>query len=90
MTFLSVRDTATLNGAQFAEAIQKWQEAGRSVYWIGMPGGPAWPAPGISLGPPTDGQIDVTALEYAYDHKPTALNAFKWVIPLAPVSRVQR
>ena len=85
-----VRDTAALNRAQFAETIRQWQQAGRSVYWIGMPGGPAWPATDISLGPPTDGQIDVTALEYAYDHKPTALDALKWVIPLAQVARGQK
>ena len=85
-----VRDTTALNDAQFTEAIRKWQQAGSSVYWIGMPGGPAWPAIDISLGPPADGQIDVVALEYAYDHKPTALSPLKWVIPLAQVSRGQR
>jgi hypothetical protein len=85
-----VRDTTALDRTQFIKAIHGWQQAGRNVYWIGMPGGPAWPALDISLGPPAVGQIDVVALEGAYDHKPTALNTLKWVIPLAQVSRGQR
>ena len=83
-----VRDTTTLDRAQFADAIRGWQQAGRNVYWIGMPGGPAWPGIDGSLGPAAVGQIDVMALEGAYDHKPSALTAIKWAVPLAPVNRI--
>jgi hypothetical protein len=85
-----VRETAGLDGAKFAAAIQAWQQAGRTVYWIGLPGGPAWPLLDVPLAPPTVGQIDVAALEYAYEHKPTRLDPIRWSIPLAQVDRAQK
>jgi hypothetical protein len=86
----TLRSSDALDRARFTEAIRNWQQAGRNVYWIGTSGGPAWPALDISLGPPMVGQIDVMALEGAYDHKPTALSVIKWTVPLASVGRVQK
>ena len=39
----TLRSSEGLDQARLAEAIQDWQRAGRTVYWVGMPDGPAWP-----------------------------------------------
>jgi hypothetical protein len=81
----TLRDQGLLDRAVFAKAVAAWQGAGRSVYWIGMTGGPGWPAKGLTLGLPVDYHFDATILEHAYDHKPTALTVEKWQVPLAQV-----
>ena len=85
----TLRSADALDEAHFAETIRDWQRAGRTVYWAGMSGGPVWPLAGLMPGPSTDYRVDTTILEHAYDHKPTALSAEKWLIPLAEVSRDQ-
>jgi hypothetical protein len=85
----TLRSSDELDGARFAEAIRDWQRAGRTVYWAGMPGGPEWPLASPTLGLSSDYSVAVTILEHAYDHKPTALSAEKWLIPLAEVSGSQ-
>ena len=82
----TLRDQALLDDARFAEAVAAWRRAGRSVYWIGMPGGPGWPASDQTLGPPADHHLETTILEHAYDHKPTALIVEAWQLPLAQVN----
>jgi hypothetical protein len=81
----TLRDPEVLDGQRFAETIAAWQRAGRSVYWIGAPGGPAWPAVGTTLDPLTDYRIEAIILENTYDHKPTALPMMVWHLPLAQV-----
>ena len=81
----TLRSADELDNARFAETIRDWQSAGRTVYWVGMPGGPAWPLSSPTPGSPTEQRVAVTILEHAYDHKPTALSAEKWLIPLAEV-----
>ncbi len=85
----TLRSSDALDRVRFAETVRDWQDAGRTVYWIGMPGGPSWPLASPAPGSPTDYGVAVTILEHAYDHKPTALSAEKWLIPLAEVSRGQ-
>jgi hypothetical protein len=86
----TLRDLGALDNTFFAETVEAWQRAGRSVYWIGVTSGPAWPAISLTPGLPTDYHFDVTVLEHAYDHKPAALTVEKWQIPLAEVSRNQK
>ena len=83
----TLRSADDLDEARFAETIRDWQRAGRTVYWIGMPGGPAWPLASPTPGSSVDYRVDTTILEHAYDHKPTALSAETWLIPLAEVGR---
>jgi hypothetical protein len=85
----TLRDPGVLDDTRFAEAVAAWQRAGRTVYWIGVPGGPPWPAINHTPGTSTEYRFEVSVLEGAYDHKPTALNMVKWQIPLAEVSRGQ-
>jgi len=83
------RDPQALDPARFAEAIRDWQRAGRRVYWVGVSGGPAWPVQSPLPGSSTEYSFDMTVLEYAYDHKPTALLAERWQISLAEVGGSQ-
>jgi hypothetical protein len=85
----TLRDSGQLDRASFAEAIRNWQRAGRTVYWIGEPGGPSWPAISQTPGSASDYHFDAVVLEHTYDHKPTALTVEKWQVPLAEVSRGQ-
>jgi hypothetical protein len=85
----TLRDAGDLDRARFAAAIRGWQLAGRTVYWIGMPGGPSWPLTSPTPGPPADYQIESTVLEHAYDHKPTTLSVETRQVPLAEVSQGQ-
>lgn len=82
----SLRDPNSLDPESFTEAIQGWQRAGRHVYWISVPGGPGWPVPGLILASPTSYRFDMTILEHAYDHKPTALIVESWQFSLAEIS----
>ena len=68
----TLRNVDALNKERFAEVIRVWQRAGRSVYWVGMAEGFAWPLAGSMLGSPTDHRVTTTMLEQPYDHKPTA------------------
>lgn len=83
----TLRNANALDQERFAEVIRVWQRAGRSVYWVGMAEGLAWPLAGSMLGSPTDHRVTVTILEQPYDHKPTARDVIQWQIPLAEVSR---
>jgi len=85
----TLRSSDELDSERFAEAIDGWQQAGRKVYWIGMPGGPTWPLASPTPRSFADYSVAVTILEHAYDHKPTALSAEKWLLPLAEVSESQ-
>jgi hypothetical protein len=85
----TLRSSDALDRARFAETVRGWQDGGRTVYWIGMPGGPSWPLASPAPGLPADYRVAVTFLEHAYDHKPTALSAEKWLIPLAEVGKGQ-
>ena len=83
----TLRNVDALDKERFAEVIRVWQRAGRSVYWVGMAEGFAWPLAGSMLGSPTDHRVTATILEQPYDHKPTARDVIQWQIPLAEVSR---
>ncbi len=86
---LTLRAPDALDRLRFAEAVQRWQRAGRRVYWATVPGGPAWPLEASALGPAVPYRFDMAALEYAYDHKPTQVIAQSWQFSLAEVGDVR-
>jgi hypothetical protein len=79
-----LRAPGALDAARFDEALARWRDAGRQVYWIGVPDGPSWPSR-ASLGPTKEFTFEAAVLENTYDHKPTRVDVTPWRITVAPV-----
>jgi 4-amino-4-deoxy-L-arabinose transferase-like glycosyltransferase len=80
-----LRTPGALDEARFDEALARWRDAGRQVYWIGVPEGPSWPGR-ASLGPTKEFTFEAAVLENTYDHKPTRVDVTPWRITVAPVA----
>lgn len=80
-----LRVPEALDATLFVEALARWRDAGRQVYWIGVPDGPSWPGPAI-LGPTREFTYEAVVLENTYDHKPTRVDVTPWRITVAPVA----
>lgn len=77
----TLRDTEAVTSAAWERQIASWQEAGRSVYWIGD----RTPLDTHDITYEEAQMIDIsfTFLENAYDHKPRRLIPAQWMLPLA-------
>jgi len=80
----TLRTPGALDSARFDEALARWRDAGRQVYWIGVPDSASWPGR-ASLGPTKEFTFEATVLENTYDHKPTRVDVTPWRITVAPV-----
>ena len=80
----TLRTPGALDSARFDEALARWRDAGRQVYWIDVPDGPSWPGR-ASLGPTKEFTFEAAVLENTYDHKPTRVDVTPWRITVAPV-----
>ncbi|HEX6386581.1 MAG TPA: hypothetical protein VF177_18065, partial [Anaerolineae bacterium] len=69
-------DDERLSG--LSHAIQQWQAAGRTVYWIDVPAGQVEKAPLASIRLLQPYQVETTILEMTYDHRPSALVQLAW------------
>lgn len=83
----SLRDPAALDERRLNNTIQQWQAAGRTVYWVEVPGGATWqPAGDMRL--VQDYQLEATVMENSYDHRPAKVLSRSWpgeIYELAPL-----
>jgi hypothetical protein len=76
-----------LDGQEFEKLLEYWQARGRSIYWITVQGGYNWPVFGWTLEKISAYDIQATALEGAYSHRPSALAPVHWQGQVAEVKR---
>lgn len=79
----TLRVPDALNGPALRRQIERWQAAGREVYWVG----PTDPLANHEItwtGEQTD-TITFEHLENSYDHKPVRLIPARWVLSLARI-----
>ena len=80
----TLRTPGALDAARFDEALARWRDAGRQVYWVGVPDSASWPGH-ASLGPAKEFTFEAAVLENTYDHKPTRVDVTPWRVSVAPV-----
>jgi hypothetical protein len=79
----SLRDPDALDTHLLQETIRAWQQAGRTVYWVGEPARLTELA--LSAGQPFSATISVEFLEGTYDRKPTQLLPLNWTLTVTPI-----
>lgn len=82
----SLRNPDALDTSSLQEAIGAWQQAGRTVYWVGESGRLA--ALALSGETPFSATISVQFLEGSYDRKPTQLLPLTWTLLITPIQPV--
>ncbi len=82
----TLRNAGELDPVRFEEAILKWQALGRTVYWVSVSGGPAFPGRTLTLGDPRRYQVIAKVLEATYDHRPRELTDVGWQVSVESIS----
>lgn len=59
-----------------------WQEEGRSLYWVAVPGGHPWPWPDVPLPASTLYPITNQVLEGSYEYRPYQIHTVTWNLEL--------
>ncbi len=75
---LTLRDPDALDHQQFAQTLNQWQAQGHTIYWLQVPNGIEWPLPDWALREIGTYDIQTTALEGTYYHRPSQLNTLHW------------
>ncbi len=76
-TVFDLRQTEALDTAALAAQVRAWA-ATRSVYWLAVPGGVAWPLPAVQLERAGAYTIVTQALEESYTQRPRAIVTQTW------------
>ncbi len=79
------RDAAAVEPALLKQQLIRWQEEGRSLYWIAAPGNSGWPLADSPLPPGELYPLTTHALEGSYEYRPTAINLIDWCLEVAPI-----
>jgi hypothetical protein len=85
----TLRDPWAIEPEAFDETVRSWQASGRAVYWVGTAGGNPYPGKDTQLTRPVEIDLAASALENAYDHKPSAIFDARWQLSLAKVDDLQ-
>lgn len=75
---LTLRDVAQLDTVLFEQQLEKWQQAGKTVYWITVPNAPVWALDGWAVASINTYNIQTAALENVYVRRPTAVLTQTW------------
>jgi hypothetical protein len=75
---LTLRDPNALDEQQFAQTLRQWQAQGHAIYWLQVPGGFEWPLPDWHLNETGPYDIQTTALEGSFYHRPTQIKTPRW------------
>jgi len=75
---LTWRDPSALDKQQFTQTINQWHDQGYDVYWVTVANGHEWPLPEWDLNQTRAYDIQTTALEGPFYHRPSKVEARRW------------
>lgn len=84
------RDAAALEPSLLRQQFVRWQEQGRSLYWVAPPGNVGWP---LTETPLPDGHLYPLmsqALEGSYEYRPTVINSIDWSLMVVPIPELRK